>query len=490
MMKAILGFNSTIKDTMVSANPFHQIQIGIHGAEHKVNPFNLPSIDLTDERQQALVRHSLNIGGGGSADEFRLEEGVGSGGGLLTKVPVVNKIPFERYAHYVFGPDGYIPRMKMTMALDARERNTKRFGDKLTEDQIYHMTATQANAAFGGINYEFMGRNKTFREFMQLAVFAPDFLEARARFVGQALRPEGTEQRAALLRGAFVMYTFSRVVNGIINRHEDGTPDFKFEPENAFSVVVNGRRYGIRTVQGDVLHLITDPRNFAYNRMSPLLRGTVELVTGFDQYGRKLGLGHQVWDTATMPTPFWLAGILRELPRSIKGEDPQAGPKLAQSAVSALLQAAAIQSRPEYYGGKTKAMQDLAETRTAGPEKTSGEKGKQSRKWNLIHEGRVAKENDTTPPQIPNEFNSREAAYIRGSWRADELIDGFKSRPLPVKERIWKDATSSEKSRLRATYLASLAREISSARDPDERERLRELRREISQFQSPRRANQ
>ena len=261
-MKAILGFQSTMKETMVSANPFHQIQIGIHGLEHKVNPFDLDPIDLTNERQQKLVRHSLTIGGGGgSSQEFRAAEGLTSGGGWLAKIPGL-KAPLEQYTRYVFGADGYIPRMKMKMALDALDRNTKRFEGKLTEDQIYHMTATQANAAFGGINYEFMGRNKTFREFMQLATFAPDFLEARTRFVGQALRPEGTEQRAALLRGAFVMYLGARVANGIFNRNEDGTPNFKFEPENMFSVVINGRRYGIRTVQGDVLHLLTDPRNF------------------------------------------------------------------------------------------------------------------------------------------------------------------------------------------------------------------------------------
>ena len=484
-MKAILGFQSTMKETMVSANPFHQIQIGIHGLEHKVNPFDLDPIDLTNERQQKLVRHSLTIGGGGgSSQEFRAAEGLTSGGGWLAKIPGA-KAPLERYTRYVFGADGYIPRMKMRMALDALDRNTKRFGGKLTEDQIYHMTATQANAAFGGINYEFMGRNKTFREFMQLATFAPDFLEARTRFVGQALRPEGTEQRAALLRGAFVMYLGARVANGIFNRKDDGTPDFKFEPENMFSVVINGRRYGIRTVQGDVLHLLTDPRNFSYNRMGPLLRGGVELVTGRDQYGRDLGLGHQAWDIATTPTPFWLAGMLRELPRALMGDDPKAGPKFAQAAVNALTQAVAVQSRPEYYGGATKAMQDLAETRTTGPEKTPGEKAKQNAKWNLIHEGRVAIENGTPRPKIPSEFNSREAAYIRNSWKADELVDGFKSRPLPVKGRIWNDATNSEKSRLKSAYLASLAREISSARDPDERERLRELRRQIAKTPQP-----
>ena len=95
----------------------------------------------------------------------------------------------------------------MEMATRAYGRNKTRYGKKLTDDQIQFLTGQQANAAFGELNYDMMGRNKTFQDVMRLVLLAPDFLEARARFVGQAVKPYGHEQfMAAAVRGALGMY--------------------------------------------------------------------------------------------------------------------------------------------------------------------------------------------------------------------------------------------------------------------------------------------
>jgi hypothetical protein len=67
------------------------------------------------------------------------------------------------------------------------------------------LTASQANAAFGGLNYRLLGRNKTLQDVFRLTFMAPDFTEARARFVGQAAKPYGHEQLTALVGGALVL---------------------------------------------------------------------------------------------------------------------------------------------------------------------------------------------------------------------------------------------------------------------------------------------
>src|SRR4029077_6570362 len=93
-------------------------------------------------------------------------------------------------------------RLKMKMALEAYDRNMSRYGPDtktaFTPDQIAELTASQANAAFGEMNYKLLGRSPTTQDFLKLTVLAPDFLEARTRFIAQALKPYGKEQRAAL----------------------------------------------------------------------------------------------------------------------------------------------------------------------------------------------------------------------------------------------------------------------------------------------------
>lgn len=153
----------------------------------------------------------------------------------------------------------------MTLAKEALQRNLKRYSGKLSEDQIYANTANQANAAFGELNYTMMARNKTFQDVLRMSLLAPDFLEARGRFVGQAMKPYGREQAFALMRGALALYIGARLLNMAFN---NGDP--KWDPEAAFSLVYKGRMFTLRSVPGDIAHLFSDPRGFIYNRLNPI----------------------------------------------------------------------------------------------------------------------------------------------------------------------------------------------------------------------------
>jgi hypothetical protein len=191
------------------------------------------------------------------------------------------------------------------MAMEAYERNSKLYKGKLTDDQIAFKTADQANAAFGGLNYRKLGRNKTFQDVLRLGALAPDFLEARIRFSGQALKPEQFEQTAAIMRLGLAMFITARIANTFI----DGNPHW----DRPFGIVVNGQEFSLRSVPGDIMHAATDPRSFLYHRLNPTLARTiVEGLTGRDMYGKERDLQSQVKDLLVTHIPIPLQGSFRK----------------------------------------------------------------------------------------------------------------------------------------------------------------------------------
>lgn len=287
------------KELMTAAAPFHMVQEGVHAMEHKVNPFHLPKVDLSDKTQRLLASHGLTLVNYDAEGLF----GTKALKGIGEYLPGVNKAMDALHSFSRWQFEDYIPRLKMRMATEAFERNVKRYPE-LNEEQVAELTARQSNAAFGNLNTTFdtIPRTKTFKTLLRLATFAPDFLEARMRFVGQAFTKYGGEQRAALIRGALAMYAMARVTNALMNNG-----DAKWDPEHAFSIVRNGKSYSLRTVQGDILHAVTDPRGFIYNRLNPLTtRPIVEYLSGRDQFGRQKTMLSQVKDLGKSALPFAL----------------------------------------------------------------------------------------------------------------------------------------------------------------------------------------
>lgn len=296
---AVVKGSALAKELMTVVAPFHMVQEGVHAMEHKVNPFKLPKIDLTDKTQRLLAGNGLTLTNYDAEGLFSTKMLKGR----LEPVPGLNKAMDAAHSLSQWTFQDYIPKLKMKMATEAFERNTKRYPD-LSPEQVAELTAKQSNAAFGNLNSTFdkIPRTKTFKTLLRLAFFAPDFLESRMRFVGQALKPYGGEQRAALVRGALAMYVVARVTNSLLNNG-----DAKWDMEHAFSVVHNGKAYALRTLQGDVLHAVTDPRGFIYNRLNPLTsRPIVEFMSGRDQFGRQKSGLHQVEDVAKSALPFAL----------------------------------------------------------------------------------------------------------------------------------------------------------------------------------------
>jgi len=295
--RAILGIERGIKELMFSASGFHQVQETLHALGHRVNPMNMEKVDFSQPWQKEAVEHGLETGSYNAMENF--SEGLASGP-LVSKIPILGKRILGPYTEWLF--QDWIPRLKMTMYKHALERNLERYkgemdAGKITRDQVVENTAKQANSAFGELNYNWIGRNKSLQDALRAFLIAPDFLEARAKFVGEAIKPYGREQLVALGLLAATQYITAR----IINQQMDDDPHW--EIQNAFKFIVGKHSYELRSVPGDIVHLISDPKKFSVARISPLLRSTIEGITGRDYRGVKRDAMEQLKDFAKLPTP-------------------------------------------------------------------------------------------------------------------------------------------------------------------------------------------
>lgn len=218
-----------------------------------------------------LMRAGMELGFGGGRELF--EEGLASHGGLWGKVPGLGDVLTE-ISDFCF--KRYLPALKVKTGAVVLDANLKRYAGKLSEEQIYELTAQQMNAAFGAQNWRLLGTNKTLLDVSRLMFLAPDFLLSRAKVVGQAFKPYNREQTLFLLAQGGLAYVLARIVNQLIS----GDPHD--EPENALRIVVNGRSYGARLIAQDAIESLRHPVEFGAGRFSPLPRIGIETVTQRD----------------------------------------------------------------------------------------------------------------------------------------------------------------------------------------------------------------
>jgi hypothetical protein len=243
-----------------------------------------------------------------------------TGGGLVNYIPGLGKA--QSFFNDLLFKD-MIPRLKMQMAKVAFERNKEAYAadlasGKINEDQLMALTASESNAAFGEQNYRMLGRSPVLQDFLRITLLAPDFLEARARFVGRALMPYGKEQRVALGLMAATVYVGARIINTAVN----GDPLW----QHPFSVKIGNRLYSVRTVVGDLAHLLSDPRGFWHTRMSPMAAIASEYVNSRNAQGIKRQSLEQFADFMT-----WFRPISTE---AVSGRGPLAQALASQGITS------------------------------------------------------------------------------------------------------------------------------------------------------------
>ena len=312
--------NSETKRTMLGLlAPFHQVQTGTHAVGHRVNPFgNIPKIDLVNNRPQMdAARHGLMLLPD-RVSEGQFMEGFKTSG-LVSKIPGLGPLS-DMYASYLF--KDYIPGLKMKTYDAILARNNKVYADELSSgrmkpEDVKVLSAEQANAAYGHLNYADLGRNPTLQHMAQIGLLAPDFLEARGRFFGQALKGAtgakvGREQLIALATLA-VAQASAAFISAKLSGGEWDTDD-------PFAFHVGSRKYTMRSVPEDVTALLHNTRTFVHSRLSPIVgKGTLQYLSGTDYAGRKVTAGQTTKELLTQPIPL----TARSLPgvRSFSGQD-------------------------------------------------------------------------------------------------------------------------------------------------------------------------
>lgn len=320
----------TAKQTMLGfLTPFHQVQEGTHALGHRVNPFSgLEPVDLTNPAHFDAARHGLMLQPDRvSGQEFM--EGVGGGSKDITANLVglfgkpgkqIKETIFDGYRDYLFHQ--YIPALKLKTYNHMVERNNARYDSELKDgsvssDQIKYLSAQQSNAAYGHLNYTDMGRNPLMQHMMHAVLLAPDFLEARARFTGQALKGAtsrtGREQLAAIAVLAGSQYIVARLLNK--------TLDDDYHWDKPFAVVHGNREYSIRSVPGDLANLVTKTRQFIEGRLSPIVgRGTLEALSGVNYRKEPIESQQILQDLVAGSVPINLQPFLRGLSTTTKNQ--------------------------------------------------------------------------------------------------------------------------------------------------------------------------
>lgn len=299
-LKALVKFadkaQSEMKAMMFSGlSPFHAVQEATHSIGHRINPFfNVPKIDLRDRGQARAASLGLKlvhdrttattyIEGVGSHSPWLFEVGKKYGGAAGRFVAGVN----EHFQQWLF--ERYIPGLKYKTFEAMETRNRELYKEELakgelTLDDIGILSAEQSNAAYGHLNYDLLDRNPTMQHFMQLGLLAPDFLEARARFVGQAFKgigsKNGKEQLHAIAFLAAAQIGAAFVLGNTIG---DG-----WDWRHPFEVIRGGRRYFMRSVPEDIFALMKDTRQFLYGRVNPVLIKGWQALSGLNYRGEKV----------------------------------------------------------------------------------------------------------------------------------------------------------------------------------------------------------
>jgi hypothetical protein len=130
---------------------------------------------------------------------------------------------------------------------------------------------------------------------MRLFFLAPDFLYSKVQHIAQGALPYYREQRMAIGLAAGTLYITSRILNKILGG------DFYWE--HPFQVKVGDKLYSMRSLPGDIAHLISSPRMFIYHRLSPAVSFTTETLTKKDALGRPIDWADWVKDALLSPVP-------------------------------------------------------------------------------------------------------------------------------------------------------------------------------------------
>ena len=316
------------KSLMFWGSGFHLVQESVHALLHLTNPFtNIPQIDLEkNERQKWAAKMGLQLKGDYN-DYAKIAEGLANTK-FLEKAPGIGRY-FKLVGSNLF--EKRIPGLKYKTFENALGRNLKNHwgygkevaSGKMTVEQVARITANQINEAFGHQNMIDLGRSQTMQHVLRTLLVAPDFFEARHRFMANAaLGAMGSkanrEQFMAMAVGAMGLAVSAKASATLL---QQAGVNAQWDLHNPFALIVNNREYSLRSVPEDLMRLLPlgDPGdrirptlNYARNRLSPI-QGKLLLYMatgGHDYKGNPQSFTQFLKETSGAATPSSLRGVI------------------------------------------------------------------------------------------------------------------------------------------------------------------------------------
>jgi len=440
-LKTALWASTEAKHSLLSASGFHYLQEGLRGIQSGVNPFNLENWDMTNPAHVALVEAGgIQPGLEHAANAFT--EGV-EGKGWLTKIPGVGDM-LNRLNQNLFGPSGFIDRLKLTSALKFADR-LKTAEPGMDDMTRYKVAGQMANYRFGGINYTALGRSKTTQDILRLAFLAPDWAESNLKDLGMAAKfPKmgGTD----LARIALYNFVTARALNAALHNGN-------MHMESPFGVVSeDGKKvYSVRTMPSDLWHLATNPRDYAFNRLNPLFSRTgLELATGKDKMGHERNTGQQVLDLLKNVTPIPLQGVTDRIAGQTRPNE-----SLSDSALSA----AGLTTRPNYSSAEDLAYK-LSSSRAGSMEQPAETLERHHKVYELedrLRSGDTSALNDARSLAAGGILAPADVGKIMKDSKLSRLASVTKGLPLSNALDVYDMATTQERQELSPIMLKKVA---------------------------------
>lgn len=442
--KYALRASGEAKHLLLSLSPFHVVQEGLRAVMTGISPFGKPDFDVrSDPELRFGVEHGLTLPMHRQLEMYT--EGVGGHSAIINRVPGLREMQ-NHLQDFLF--DKYIPGLKVRAYRSLFERY-RDLNPEWSKEKVATVAAAHANEVFGGINYAQLGRSLSTQDVMRVSMLAPDWLESEMRFLKRAVTPGGEGQiaRRDLARIAVLTFAAARVLNLATTG--------KLHLEAPFGVAIPGQQgqaekvYSFRTLPVDLMHAISDPRNFIQGRVNPLyVRTGVEAFTGRDQYGRVVTpfkeFGDAVQNVVPIPTQAKVKQLL--------GYNTELGN------IDQLTKAAGA-SVYEYRTEAEKLAQQYASYNTPNGPVDASQLAKHQmhiRVEDMIRNGQVS------GAQVYRMMPRREAQQVMQDAMLTPLQARFIRLPLLQALNVWDVATNSEKSLLfpellkkRANYLKS-----------------------------------
>jgi len=324
-----------MKSLLLSWSPFHRVtesarmmeSLGILKGGKLAAQTNLgmaPKVDYFNltPTQESAIRDGIVTADPRGGSMSNVEEGLSAGEGKtwgaktyrlfdqgLEKLGVPenirNKVNLQKIlTDDVFGPQGMITHAKFAF-YEARKptiaaqiaKDHPDWPNYEVDKHAGRLTAKFANNKFGGLNTVVLGRTLQDQKWLRRVLLAPDFLESTGRSVLDLGNKYGGELAAKLIQFNIAHALTAAGINYFLH-HKDGDTSIKGAVDathildHPYGVVSHDNKtvYGLRTTATDFLHMINKPREFAYDRVNPMLRATDETIEQRNQYGRKESL--------------------------------------------------------------------------------------------------------------------------------------------------------------------------------------------------------